>query len=67
MTDKYQELVNGGPLTGLAKAAGLPQPPFLRRHKPGGPLLNNDKVLVTGEGADADAVACLLYTSDAAD
>ena len=60
MTDKYQELVNGGPLTGLAKAAGLPQPPFLRRYKPGGPLLNNDKVLVTGEGADADAVAAQL-------
>lgn len=57
MTDKYQELVNGGPLTGLAKAAGLPQPPYLRRHKAGDPILKNDKVLVTGTGADADAVA----------
>lgn len=60
MTDKYQELVTGGPLTGLAKAAGLPQPPYLRRHKPGDPILNNDKVLVAGEGADADAIASQL-------
>ncbi|MEJ6020399.1 3-oxoacyl-ACP reductase [Corynebacterium sp. H113] len=57
MADKYQELVTGGPLTGFAKAAGLPQPPLLRRHKVGDPLLRNDIVLVTGEGADADAVA----------
>lgn len=57
MADKYQELVNGGPLTGVAKSLGLPQPPHLRRHKPGEPLLKNDKVLVTGSGADADAVA----------
>ncbi len=56
MADKYQELVNGGPLTGLAKAAGLPQPPFLRRHKPGAELLKNNKVLVAGEGKDADSV-----------
>ena len=57
MADKYQELVTGGPLTGVAKSLGLPQPPHLRRHKPGDPLLKNDKVLVTGSGADADAVA----------
>lgn len=57
MTDKYQDLVNGGPLTGIAKSLGLPQPPYLRRHKPGDPILKNDKVLVTGEGADADAIA----------
>lgn len=57
MTDKYQDLVNGGPLTGVAKSLGLPQPPYLRRHKPGDPILKNDKVLVTGEGADADAIA----------
>lgn len=57
MADKYQELVNGGPLTGVAKSLGLPQPPYLRRHKAGDPLLKNEKVLVTGSGADADAVA----------
>lgn len=57
MTDKYQDLVNGGPLTGIAKSLGLPQPPYLRRHKPGDPILKNDKVLVTGKGADADAIA----------
>ena len=57
MADKYQELVTGGPLTGVAKSLGLPQPPHLRRHKPGDPLLKNDKVLVTGSGSDADAVA----------
>ncbi|MFC3850363.1 3-oxoacyl-ACP reductase [Corynebacterium hansenii] len=57
MADKYQELVTGGPLTGVAKSLGLPQPPHLRRHKAGEPLLKNDKVLVTGTGADADAVA----------
>lgn len=57
MADKYQELVSGGPLTGVAKSLGLPQPPRLRRHKAGGPLLDNDTVLVTGTGGDADAVA----------
>ncbi|APT91307.1 3-ketoacyl-ACP reductase [Corynebacterium sphenisci DSM 44792] len=58
MADKYQELVNGGPLTGVAKTLGLPQPPYLRRHKPGAGLLGaNDRVLVTGSGPDADAIA----------
>lgn len=58
MADKYQELVNGGPLTGVAKTLGLPQPPYLRRYKPGAGLLGaNDRVLVTGSGADADAIA----------
>lgn len=60
MADKYQEMVTGGPLTGVAKSLGLPQPPHLRRHTPGGPLLGNDKVLVAGEGADADAIAAQL-------
>jgi len=60
MADKYQELVSGGPLTGVAKSLGLPQPPHLRRHKTGGPLLGNDTVLVTGTGADADAIAAQL-------
>ena len=60
MADKYQELVSGGPLTGVAKSLGLPQPPPLRRHKTGGPLLGNDTVLVTGTGADADAIAAQL-------
>lgn len=58
MADKYQDLVNGGPLTGVAKSLGLPQPPFLRRHKNGaGVLGNNNKVLITGSGADADTIA----------
>lgn len=57
MSDKYQELVNGGPLTGVAKSLGLPQPPHLRRHKAGDDVLKNNKVLVTGSGADAEAVA----------
>ena len=55
--DKYQELVNGGPLTGAAKTLGLPQPPYLRRHKAGDPLLKNEVVLVTGSGKDADQIA----------
>lgn len=57
MSDKYQELVNGGPLTGVAKSLGLPQPPHLRRHKPGDDVLKNNKVLITGSGTDAEAVA----------
>ncbi|MBV7295871.1 3-oxoacyl-ACP reductase [Corynebacterium sp. TAE3-ERU12] len=61
MADKYQDLVNGGPLTGVAKSLGLPQPPFLRRHKKGaGVLGNNNKVLITGSGADADTIANAL-------
>lgn len=62
--DTYQELVNGGPLTGVAKSLGLPQPPHLRRHKAGDPILRNDKVLVTGHGEEADLIAKKLRRWD---
>jgi 3-oxoacyl-[acyl-carrier protein] reductase len=56
MSDRYVDLVNAGPVKGLAKKLGLPQPAVLRRYRPGAPLLPGP-VLVLGAGAGADTVA----------
>lgn len=60
MSDKYIDLVNGGPLTGVAKQLGLPQPPVLRRYEAGQPLLENNIVLLVGDGPDLPKVTDIL-------
>ena len=50
MSDRYQQLANG-PLTGaLVGRLGLPQPPRLRRHEPGDPVLQGPAVLGAAKG-----------------
>lgn len=39
MSDRYATFANSGPGRAVVKRLGLPQPPKLRRHKPGDPLV----------------------------
>ena len=48
-TDLYSQIVNSGPGAFLAKQLGVPQPPTLRRYRPGDPALDGS-LLIGGEG-----------------
>jgi 3-oxoacyl-[acyl-carrier protein] reductase len=50
MTDRYASLTHSGPGRVLVKRLGLPQPPRLRRYRPGDPLLAGPVLLSAASG-----------------
>ncbi|MBX6355811.1 MAG: 3-oxoacyl-ACP reductase [Micromonosporaceae bacterium] len=61
MTDRYASFARSGPGRALTKRLGLPQPPRLRRHRPGEPLVAGPVLLggATG-GRLGDTVTKIL-------
>ena len=59
MTDRYATFARSGPGRALTKRLGLPQPPRLRRYRPGDPLVAGP-VLLGGSGRLADTVTKIL-------
>jgi len=64
MGDTYASFANSVVGRGVVKRLGLPDPPRLRRHRPGDPL-TTAPVLVGGDGRLADEVRKLADTSAA--
>ena len=61
MTDRYASFANSGPGRTLVRRLGLPNPPRLRRHRPGDPLVPGPVLLGAAPGGRlADAVRKLL-------
>jgi 3-oxoacyl-[acyl-carrier protein] reductase len=61
MTDRYASFANSGPGRAVVKRFGLPQPPRLRRHRPGDPLVAGSVLLGGAAGGRVgDTVAKLL-------
>ncbi|MEH1014908.1 3-oxoacyl-ACP reductase [Micromonospora sp. CPCC 206060] len=61
MSDRYASFVQSGPGRALVKRLGLPDPPRLRRHRPGDPLVTAPVVLGTAPGGRlAGQVGALL-------
>ncbi|MFB9234825.1 3-oxoacyl-ACP reductase [Plantactinospora siamensis] len=61
MTDRYASFANSGPGRTLVKRLGLPDPPRLRRHRPGDPLLPGPALLGAAPGGRLrDQVAKIL-------
>ncbi|WP_410810462.1 3-oxoacyl-ACP reductase [Micromonospora sp. 067-2] len=61
MTDRYASFVQSAAGRALVKRLGLPDPPRLRRHSPGDPLLPGPALLGAGAGGRlADPVARIL-------
>ncbi|MGK5682558.1 3-oxoacyl-ACP reductase [Actinoplanes sp. URMC 104] len=50
MGDRYASFANSGPGRGLVKRLGLPDPPRLRRHRPGDPLIDGPVLLGAAPG-----------------
>ncbi|MDI5939462.1 short chain dehydrogenase, partial [Micromonospora sp. DH15] len=50
MTDRYASFVRSGAGRALVKRLGLPDPPRLRRHTPGDPLLTGPALLGSATG-----------------
>jgi 3-oxoacyl-[acyl-carrier protein] reductase len=50
MSDRYASFANSGPGRALVKRLGLPDPPRLRRHRPGDPLVPGPVLLDTAPG-----------------
>jgi 3-oxoacyl-[acyl-carrier protein] reductase len=59
MTDRYTTFANSGPGRAIVSRLGLPNPPVLRRHRPGDPLADGPVVL-GGAGRLADPVRDML-------
>ena len=59
MTDRYTTFANSGPGRAIVSRLGLPNPPVLRRHRPGDPLVDGP-VLLGGAGRLADPVRDML-------
>ncbi len=59
MSDRYASFAASGPGHALVKRLGLPDPPRLRRYRPGDPLVSGP-VLLGGRGRVATAVGKLL-------
>jgi 3-oxoacyl-[acyl-carrier protein] reductase len=64
MTDRYATFARSGPGRALTKRLGLPQPPRLRRYRPGDPLVAGP-VLLGGSGRLADTVTKILDSAGA--
>jgi 3-oxoacyl-[acyl-carrier protein] reductase len=64
MTDRYATFARSGPGRALTKRLGLPQPPELRRYRPGDPLVAGP-VLLGGAGRLADTVTKILDSAGA--
>jgi 3-oxoacyl-[acyl-carrier protein] reductase len=64
MTDRYATFARSGPGRALTKRLGLPQPPKLRRYRPGDPLVAGP-VLLGGSGRLADTVIKILDAAGA--
>jgi 3-oxoacyl-[acyl-carrier protein] reductase len=64
MTDRYATFARSGPGRALTKRLGLPQPPKLRRYRPGDPLVAGP-VLLGGSGRLADTVTKILDSAGA--
>jgi 3-oxoacyl-[acyl-carrier protein] reductase len=64
MTDRYATFARSGPGGALTKRLGLPQPPKLRRYRPGDPLVAGP-VLLGGSGRLADTVTKILDSAGA--
>jgi 3-oxoacyl-[acyl-carrier protein] reductase len=61
MTDRYASFANSGPGRTLVRRLGLPNPPRLRRHRPGDPLVPGPVLLGAAPGGRlSDAVRKLL-------
>lgn len=61
MSDRYASFVQSGPGRAVAKRLGLPDPPRLRRHRPGDPLVTGPVVLDSApDGRLAGPVGTLL-------
>ncbi|SIQ61629.1 3-oxoacyl-ACP reductase [Micromonospora avicenniae] len=61
MTDRYASFVQSGAGRALVKRLGLPDPPRLRRHRPGDPLLPGPALLGAATGGRlAEPVGTLL-------
>jgi len=63
MTDRYTTFANSGPGRAVVKRLGLPNPPRLRRHRPGDPLAAGP-VLVGGAGRLVEPVRAMLPTAE---
>jgi len=50
MADRYQQFVNSFIGKQIAPKVGLPQPPFLQRHRPGAPVIDGPVVLGQAAG-----------------
>src|SRR4051812_1647098 len=50
MADRYASFANSGPGRSLVKRLGLPEPPRLRRHRPGDPLTEGPVLLGAAPG-----------------
>jgi 3-oxoacyl-[acyl-carrier protein] reductase len=59
MTDRYANFAHSGAGKFLVRRLGLPDPPRLRRHDPGGPLIDG-QVIVNGGGRLVEPVRKLL-------
>ncbi|MGC4854153.1 3-oxoacyl-ACP reductase [Micromonospora sp. DT4] len=64
MTDRYASFVQSAAGRALVKRLGLPDPPRLRRHQPGDPLLPGPALLgAAGGGRLAEPVTTILTTA----
>ena len=54
MSDRYASFANSGPGRALVKRLGLPQPPLLRRFRPGDPLVTGPVLLGAAPGGRLD-------------
>ncbi|MFX0593180.1 3-oxoacyl-ACP reductase [Melissospora conviva] len=63
MSDKYASFVQSGPGRLLVKRLGLPDPPRLRRHTPGDPLVAAPVLLHAAPGGRLAAEAAKLLTA----
>ncbi|EHN11274.1 3-oxoacyl-[acyl-carrier protein] reductase [Patulibacter medicamentivorans] len=50
MSDRYQQFVNSFLGKQIAPRVGLPQPPFLKRHRPGAPVVDGPVLLGQADG-----------------
>jgi 3-oxoacyl-[acyl-carrier protein] reductase len=67
MRDTYLELTNNPLGRTVAKRAGLPTPPKLRRYEPGRPLLDGPVLIGSAPGARAEGQVSALLDSVGAD
>ena len=62
MGDRYTSFANSGPGSAIVRRLGLPDPPRLRRHRPGDPLVTAP-VVIGGDGRLAGPVREVLFAA----
>lgn len=67
MSDRYASFANSGPGKALVKRLGLPDPPRLRRYRPGDPLVTGPVVLDAAPGGRLREPVAKLLTAAGVD